>query len=60
MDVSSKVRAMRRRARCARHGHYWLQRMDDELNVTVFCGRCGRPESGLERLPRLTGSLRSL
>lgn len=60
MDVSSRVRAMRRRARCARRGHYWLQRLDDELNVNAFCGRCGRPESALERLARLTGSRRSL
>jgi hypothetical protein len=34
--------------------------MDDELNVNVFCGRCGRPETPLERLARLTGSHRSL
>lgn len=42
MRVVSKVRSVRRRLRCARKGHYWLQRMDGEARVEMFCRRCGR------------------
>jgi hypothetical protein len=40
--VTSRVRALRRRVRCVRKGHYWLQRMSAEVGVQVFCARCGR------------------
>jgi hypothetical protein len=42
MRVVSRVRSVRRRVRCMRKGHYWLQRMDTHAHVEVFCRRCGR------------------
>lgn len=42
MSVGARMRSVRRRARCARRGHYWLQRMDAHANVELFCRRCGR------------------
>jgi len=38
----SRIRAVRRRVRCVRKGHYWLQRLDSHGEVALFCRRCGR------------------
>jgi hypothetical protein len=38
----SSVRSVRRRVRCLRKGHYWLQRLDSHGEVALFCRRCGR------------------
>ncbi|HVU77556.1 MAG TPA: hypothetical protein VHC45_08475 [Gaiellaceae bacterium] len=59
MALGSKVRAVRRRLRCSRRGHYWIRRLDDDMRVRIFCGRCGRSESALERLARVTASHRT-
>ncbi len=53
MEVSSRVRAVKRRVRCARVGHYWLQRMDADMSVEIFCRRCGRVDTSFNRLSRL-------
>jgi hypothetical protein len=37
------MRSVRRRVRCLRKGHYWLQRLDSHGDVALFCRRCGRP-----------------
>jgi hypothetical protein len=52
VDVSSRVRAVRRRVRCARVGHYWLQRMDADMNVEIFCRRCGRMDRSTSPVAR--------
>jgi hypothetical protein len=36
------MRSVRRRVRCLRKGHYWLQRLDSHGDVALFCRRCGR------------------
>lgn len=58
--MGSRVRAMRRRLRCARRGHYWVQRLDADLRVELFCCRCGHLETGVERVARLAASHRSV
>jgi hypothetical protein len=53
LEVNSRVRAVKRRVRCARRGHYWLQRMDANMNVEIFCRRCGRIDTSFNRVSRL-------
>jgi hypothetical protein len=60
VSVSSKVRAVRRKARCARRGHYWLQRMDASMNVEVFCRRCGRVDHDVARVPGVGSTQRTV
>jgi hypothetical protein len=38
----SRVKRVKRRIRCVRKGHFWLQRLDAHDAIEVFCGRCGR------------------
>jgi hypothetical protein len=41
-EVVSRIRSVRRRIRCLRKGHYWLQRLHSQGEVALFCRRCGR------------------